>query len=471
MAMPPRVTLRLTLAIGFGLTVSLWAIASSFVSQRVDSTRRQSETLSTRYVLAQELLSTVRAQVLLASVLVRDALLDPTPRPSAEYRSDVARAYQAIDAALERYEPMLEGSGERVRVQRLRDEIGAFRVASIEILTTDSRTWQIEGPALLQRVLPRRESVLAVSEELQSINRAVYVDQQREAARLQAGLQRQVLLGLGGALGLSLVIAWSAFRYGVRLERTLVQQRAHEERIAADLSRLSAGAVKVQEDERRRIARELHDEVGQALTAVSLELTAAAQKLQDSGGDELLGDARALADGALRTVRDLSQLLHPSVLEDLGLSAALRSLLRGFERRTGIEVTLVDDSASTRAAPEVERAIYRIVQEAVTNVARHARARRMSVRVSRSPGRLTVVIEDDGVGFETGAPGEESRQPGLGLLGMRERISQLKGSLAVDSTPGHGTRLIVVVPLDDRAREHASPPAAAAQEVVGVRHE
>jgi signal transduction histidine kinase len=132
---------------------------------------------------------------------------------------------------------------------------------------------------------------------------------------------------------------------------------------------------------------------------------------------------------------------------------------------------LMDDRTSTRVAPEVERAVYRIVQEAATNVARHARARRMTVRVAGPADRLTVVIDDDGVGFDSAALGEESRQPGLGLLGMRERVSQLQGSLVVDSTPGRGTRLVVEVPLDHPPLVDQSPRAAVADEVVGVRHE
>lgn len=448
---PPGLTLRLALLGGFGLTFGLWLFAGYLVTARVGDARRQSSALNVRYVQAQELLSTVRAQVLLTSVVVRDALLDPAPRPAEHYRKNVEQEYRAIDAALARYTPIVDPAAERIRVQRLRDEIQAFRVRSLEILDSDSRTWQLDARRLLQRLLPERESVIDISEELQSINRTVFVAQQSEMAQVQAALQRQVLTVLGVALVISFVIAWTAFRYGVRLEQRLVNQRLREEQISADLHRLSARLVSVQEEERRRIARELHDEVGQALSAVNLELTAAQQYLQRTGTDtDLLREARVLADGALRSVRDLSQLLHPSVLEDLGLSAALRSFLNGFGRRTGTTVGFREDGTLGRLPPEVERAAYRIVQEAMTNIARHASATRVEIRLTEADGFLSVAVEDDGVGFDARDVERPGRQGGLGLLGIRERVSQLGGTVRIDSTIGRGTRLAVSIP----AAEH-----------------
>ena len=277
------VTLRTALLVGFGLTVSLWFIASSVVSARLARSGREAEAVSRRYVDAQETLATVRAQVLLVSVTVRDALLDPDPQPSHDYRVDVDQAYRDIDRQLEHYVPVIGHSDEIARVQRLRDEIRAFNLASVEVLSTDSRTWRTEARRLLQQLLPKRASIITVSEELQALNRAVYIEQQREARQLQAQLQKQVLLVLGAALAFSILIAASAFRHGVRLERRLVEQHARERRISEDLHRLSGGIQRVQEDERRRVARELHDEIGQALSAVNLELAAAERQLVRAG--------------------------------------------------------------------------------------------------------------------------------------------------------------------------------------------
>jgi len=473
---PGGLTLRVALLGGFGLTLGLWVFAGYLVTARVGDARRQSGSLNVRYIQAQEVLSSVRAQVLLASVVVRDALLDPTPRPAADYRRDIEQAYRAIDNALAGYMPIVDPAAERVRVQRLRDEIQAFRVRSLEILDRDSRTWQVDARALLKRLLPERESVIDVSEELQAINRTVYVAQQTEMAQVQAALQRQVLTVLGVSLIISFVIAWTAFRYGVRLERRLVDQRLREEQISADLHRLSARVISVQEEERRRIARELHDEVGQALSAVNLELTAAQQYMQRTGmgtgtDTDVLREARALADGALRNVRDLSQLLHPSVLEDLGLSAALRSFLNGFGRRTGTTVAFLENGTPERLTPEAERTVYRIVQEAMTNVARHASANRVEIRMAEADGLVSVIVEDDGVGFDARDVERPGGQGGLGLLGIRERVAQLGGTVRIDSVIGRGTRLEVTIPAaEHRAARTATAEEPAALELDEVHH-
>jgi len=334
----------------------------------------------------------------------------------------------------------------------------------------------VDARALLKRLLPERESVIDVSEELQAINRTVYVAQQTEMAQVQAALQRQVLTVLGVSLIISFVIAWTAFRYGVRLERRLVDQRLREEQISADLHRLSARVISVQEEERRRIARELHDEVGQALSAVNLELTAAQQYMQRTGmgtgtDTDVLREARALADGALRNVRDLSQLLHPSVLEDLGLSAALRSFLNGFGRRTGTTVAFLENGTPERLTPEAERTVYRIVQEAMTNVARHASANRVEIRMAEADGLVSVIVEDDGVGFDARDVERPGRQGGLGLLGIRERVAQLGGTVRIDSVIGRGTRLEVTIPAaEHRAARTATAEEPAALELDEVHH-
>lgn len=464
-------TLRVALLCGFGLTAGLWLLVAVVVSQRVRQAQRTADDLNARYVKAQELLAIVRAQVLLTSVVIRDALLDPAPRPPSEYRLETLNAYRSIDTALDGYASLRNSPSDGPRVHRLREEIDAFRTASLEVLTADVGTWQAEARTLLQRVLPKREAVIAVSEELQSINRMAYVAQRNEAAGLLADLQSQVLVVLSAALGISLLIAWAVFRYSVGLEDRLVAQRAREEATAADLQRLSAHVVKVQEEERRRIARELHDEIGQALSAVNLELAAADQRLTRGQVEhDLLGEARALTDGAIRSVRNLSQLLHPSVLDDLGLGAALRSFLTAFGHRSGLDVALRDEARPGRLSPDAERAVYRMVQEATTNTARHAAARKVDIRIVESAGALLVTVDDDGVGFDATRVQRPGGQHGLGLLGIRERLSQLGGTLRIESAPGRGTRLTAHIPLDGSTGQPPSLETGSPIQFDEVRH-
>jgi signal transduction histidine kinase len=228
----------------------------------------------------------------------------------------------------------------------------------------------------------------------------------------------------------------------------LTEQRAREEQIAVDLQRLSARLLHAQEEEQRRIARELHDEVGQMLSAVKVELAVAGRTLARTGsGPELLSDAQSSVDSALRTVRDLSRLLHPSALDDLGLVAALESQLADFRRRHGVVVDFTHSGIEGRHSDETERAAYRIVQEALTNIARHAHARTARVHLSADAGAFRAVVEDDGIGFDVTDAERPGLRRGLGLLGIRERVSQLHGTVKIESRYQGGTRIQVEWPI------------------------
>jgi signal transduction histidine kinase len=443
-------TIRAALLAGFGLTLGLWFFAGYQVTLRMQAAQRDGVVASARYLQAQELLAAVRTQVLVASVLVRDALLNPGARSVESHRQEIQRVYEAIDRRLASYVPFVGSPSERERIERLRDEIREFRHATDEVLATDSTAWSGNAVVLMRRFMPRREAAIRISEEVQALNRAAFIGQQRTVTTMQSDMQRQVWTVFGLALAISLAIGWLAFQHSARLERRLTEQRAREEQIAIDLQRLSARQVHTQEEEQRRIARELHDEVGQMLSAVKMELAVAARKLdRTGGGTNLLFDAQSSVDSALRSVRNLSYLLHPSALDDLGLVAALESHLADCGRRYGIAVDFSHDGIDRRHGEETERALYRIVQEALTNIARHAHARTAWVRLSGDAATCRVVIEDDGVGFDVADAERPGRRRGLGLLGMRERVSQLHGTVRIESRDHGGTRIEVEVPNRD----------------------
>jgi two-component system sensor histidine kinase UhpB len=468
-------TIRAALLVGFGLTLGLWLFAGYQVTLRIYDAQRNTLAASARYQQAQELLAVVRSQVLVASVLVRDALLDPDPALFEIHRKEIEQAYDSIDDQLSRYVPFLGSVAERERVDRLRSEVQQLRFASEDVLATDRTRWSADARLLLQRFMPRREAAIRVSEEVQSLNRAVFIEQQRAITDSQASLQRQVLTVLGVALAISLAIGGLAFRHAVRLELRLTEQHAREERIAGDLQRLSARSIHIQEDEQRRIARELHDAVGQALSSVKLELAVAQRKLDRiPAASNLLRDALASADLALRSVRDLSHLLHPSALEDLGLVAALGSHLAEFRKHHDVTVMSTYDGMESRLSAETERAVYRIVQEAFSNIDRHAQARVARLRLSADASVIRVVVEDDGVGFDAARAEQPGRRPGLGLLGMRERAAQLGGTVKIESRPGGGTRIEVELPgraeterIDDTSEYVTGPTLVTRNNEVG----
>jgi signal transduction histidine kinase len=230
----------------------------------------------------------------------------------------------------------------------------------------------------------------------------------------------------------------------VRLAETFAARAA----VAVDLSeRVASDAlrrvVSAQELERQRLARELHDETGQALTSILLGL----KRFEDAASPEDVAAAtselRELVVSTLQDVRRLALELRPKALDDFGLVSALERLVETFREQTGIQVDLEPRLGNERLPPDVETTLYRIMQEALTNVVKHAQAKRVSIVLTRRDGSITAVIEDDGRGFGEGQAGEN----GLGLLGMSERVALVDGRLNVESSPGSGTTLSIEVPV------------------------
>ena len=294
------------------------------------------------------------------------------------------------------------------------------------------------------RVLERRRS-----ERVDSMLEDVEVDQ--EIARrmgLRSGLFVPLLVG-DRAIGV--VVAHN--RIGpdpsftdeeLRLAETFAARAA----VAVDLSdRVARDAlrrvVEGQELERRRLARELHDETGQALTSILLGLKQVEEAKTPEEAHRAGADLRQLIVHTLRSVRRLAVELRPTALDDFGLVPALERLGEAFGEQTGITVDVQANLDSARLPAEIETALYRIVQEALTNVAKHSGASRVSVVVTRREGLVTAVVEDDGKGF--GAGGGEGQ--GLGLIGMKERVGLLDGRLAIESTEGAGTTVVAEVPM------------------------
>jgi signal transduction histidine kinase len=228
----------------------------------------------------------------------------------------------------------------------------------------------------------------------------------------------------------------------------LAEQFANRAAIAVDLSRRVARdalrrIVSGQELERRRLARELHDETGQALTSILLGLRAVEEAANPDDMRTAASRLRELVVGTLQDVRRLAVQLRPKALDDFGLVAAVERLVQTFSEATAIRVDLEAQLGEERLPAEVETTLYRIIQEALTNIVKHAGASRVSILLVRSSGTATVVIEDDGHGFDPA----ELREDGMGIIGMRERVELHEGRLTVESTPGSGATLAAEVPL------------------------
>jgi signal transduction histidine kinase len=274
---------------------------------------------------------------------------------------------------------------------------------------------------------------------LSDLDLAVVCHVPREELYAQSRNTLRILLAGGAGVAVILTaVAWRlAHAASVRIE--------HERRLADSergLRKLSARLIEAQEEERRRISRDLHDELGQQATAIAILQKRALRSDDDAQRRDLLGDAIAATDSLLAGVHRIATSLRTTILDDLGLAAALRAACADAGERSGLAALAELDFDDRELAPDLAQAVYRLVQEGLTNAQKHARAKELRVSVKRDDGRLLVEIRDDGVGFDPRAPHDR-----LGLLGMRERVEQLGGLFRCESEPGAGTRLSASFPI------------------------
>jgi signal transduction histidine kinase len=321
-------------------------------------------------------------------------------------------------------------SGEGLRIAAA-DGAGADTLGAVSTLEADSKTARVLEHGRSERI----DSLLEDPEVDQEIARRLGV-----STGLYVPLRaRERTIGV--------LIAHDKVGRDLRFtsaDLRLAEQFALRASIAVDLSRRIARdslrrVVAGQEVERRRLARELHDETGQALTSILLGLRA----LEAANDDVEVDDLRELVVATLQDVRRLAVQLRPKALDDFGLVPALERLVQTFSESSGISVELEAQIGEQRLPSDVETTVYRIVQEALTNVVKHAEASRVSILLVRRDATVTAVVEDDGRGFDSEAAGEDS----LGLEGMRERVELHEGRMTVETAPGSGTTLRVEVPL------------------------
>ncbi|HLN32917.1 MAG TPA: ATP-binding protein [Gemmataceae bacterium] len=230
------------------------------------------------------------------------------------------------------------------------------------------------------------------------------------------------------------------------IEHALLLEQVRAGRARSQL--LAQQLMEAQEAERRHLARELHDEIGQALTALKINLQGLQHSVRDSAPAARLGESIAMTDNVLQQVRSMSLDLRPSMLDDLGLAAALRWYLDRQAKRAGFAAEFRSDASDMRAPANFETACFRVAQEAITNIIRHARAQHVRVELVQRDQELQLTIQDDGIGFDVAAAHcSASRGGSLGLLGMQERVLLIGGRIEIDSAAGRGTAIHVRFPL------------------------
>ena len=448
-------SLRRLLLLGFGGVFTLWLISASALSNQMAAADDRSLEIRSRFLLNEQLLSTVRTQVLVGAVFLRDALLD-SPGSLARAQAQIGQMREDVDRALRGYVPWPNLTGEQDEWVNLQGELRAYWDSFGPALPASAtgeaprlRSGQATAPAnyLRDELTPKREAVMRISDRIHALNRDAFSAEISELAEVRGALRQRVRLTSLAAVALGLAIAFVASRAAGRLESRIRDQHRQEWAHKHELERLSAKLLQAQEDERRRIARELHDEIGQALSALKLELAVAEREI--GAGGESLAEARSIAEKTLQSVRDISQLLHPSMLDDLGLVDTATWYVRAFSRRSGIRTDLMTEHLDLRLPADIEACLYRVIQEALTNVARHAEATTCSVRIERGDRSVHLTVTDNGRGFQP-EPARAAADRGLGLVGVRERVTGFGGSLRIASVPGAGTTLATELPLSEK---------------------
>ena len=346
-----------------------------------------------------------------------------------------------LDLVVRRLRELLEARVVALALPSGSDELRFAAVAGADDLlgTTISRSESKSGAVLERRRSERIDSVMDDPEVHQEVSR-------RLAARTGMWVP---LIGRDEAIGVLEIhdkegpdarFSHDDFRVAEAFATRAAVAVELSHRVARDAVRR---VVQAQELERRRLARELHDETGQALTSILLGLKPLEEALAEHPARAALSELREQVVTALQDVRRLAVELRPAVLDDFGLGPALERLVDAFAEQSDVRVDFHSALGETRLPSEVETALYRVVQESLTNIVKHANARNISVSLARRESTVAAVIEDDGAGFDQRAV----REDGVGLLGMRERLALLDGRLEIESRPGAGTTVVAEVPL------------------------
>src|ERR1039457_6072393 len=406
--------------------------------------RQSDEQIRGRYLSQNHDLNDIRSDVYLSGTYVRDYLLEPDPVRAEVYRTSLEDVRKHMESALELYGHQT-GPAEAQHYSALRAELMDYWGILAPVFQWDPLQRRRSGYTFLRdEVFPRRQNMLAISDRIAAINEQQLTAGNNQVVSLLLRFQTRVLVTLVAALVLGFGMASFTTRRILKLED---QARLRYEETAdarSQLKDLSARLVQAQETERRALSRELHDEVGQSLSAVLIELrnlsTGLALRSEQQAQNQV-ETIRGLVESTIRVVRNMALLLRPSMLDDLGLVPALKWQAREVSKRTSMDVSVAADMPDD-LPDDFKTCIYRVVQEALHNCASHARAKSVRIRVQQEPGRLTLCIQDDGQGFDS------NQVKGLGLLGIQERVAQLGGKCVVHSEPGTGTILTVELPWD-----------------------
>ena len=438
---------RVALALGFGGVLAIMLLSGGDALRVLGNFRRNDDRIRRQFLFRDHVLTDIRSQVYVSGTYIRDYLLEPESARADSYRASLEQVRGQMESALESYGRQIAPE-ESTHYTTLRAELADYWGILAPIFRWTPEERRRLGYAFLRdEVFPRRQNMLAIADRIAAINEQQLNAGNEEVAGLLRGFQTRLVVTLIAALALGLGMTWFSVRRVLAMEKQ-AQIRYDESLDARErLKELSAKLVQAQETERRALSRELHDEVGQSLSAVLVELrnlsTSLASRREERSQDQV-ETIKGLVESTIGVVRNMALLLRPSMLDDLGLIPALKWQAREVSKRTQMDVSVAAELDSESLPDEYNTCIYRVVQEALHNCSSHAHASNVRIRVHQDDGRLSLSIQDDGQGFD-------SRQvKGLGLLGIEERVARLGGTSSVRSDPGSGTVLAIELPISGK---------------------
>jgi len=386
------------------------------------------------------------------AVSLRDMTLPESRYPIFYWRGEFTRLRQDMDdaLALEGQYAVTTPAGDEKRRQ-LRDVLDDFWMTADEAFTLADQGHEDTARYLIRSQLEeKREVISSIVSRLLTLNDQAQVEAGQRVNLVYGKVKKDILL----LIGVLFLVALGTGLYTLQANRKTFERLHHlAEKLQAQsqqLSNLSWKLIEVQEETLRRVSRDLHDEFGQILTALGTMLSRAEQKglEKDSIFVQEVQKVKRIVAETLESVRNSSQIFRPAILDDFGLEQTLEWFVRQFSRQTGIHVHFEQDLAEGFFPREDAIHIYRILQEALNNVARHSKAHEAWVVLRENGDELRLEIRDNGIGFELARDMERAPGDGIGLMGMRERAQHLNGEFSMQSTPGRGTVVNIRIPVD-----------------------
>jgi signal transduction histidine kinase len=433
----PGLHSRVALMAGFGGLLVLMAFAEIDGVRALRDIQTSNDEIREDFLLRTRLLERIRGDVYVSGTYVRDYLLEPETGKAEGHRYSLLETRRDMDAALAQYRGLLKAP-EKQPFEALTAALDVYWSLLEPVFSWTPEQRKRDGFVFLRdEVFPRRMAMLGIADQIRALNESQLNEGKMRVEQTFSNLRQQLTVTLGLTIGLGLLLAAFSIRRILGLE---AEASTH----FREIQQLSARLVEAQEDERRSISRELHDEVGQSLTGVLVEMANLSTSIRSGDVSAVAAktdEVKKLVEGSIGVVRNMALLLRPAMLDDLGLVPALEWQAREVSKRADVWVKVLAENVSEQLPEEHKTCVYRVVQEALHNCVQHAEASNVTVTVKQEPARLLLAVRDDGKGFDA------SREKGMGLLGIEERVSHLGGTFAVESQPGSGALLQVSLPL------------------------